>query len=82
MARGRPGALRKYLVDGVEVHPKARYNLKPGSVIEILDAGGGGYGDPALRDPRAIAEDIEQGFVTLEAARRDYGFEAQAEVAA
>lgn len=72
---GRPGALRKYVVDGEEVHPKGRYCLKPGSVIEILDAGGGGYGDPALRERAAIEEDIRQGFVTPEAALRDYGYE-------
>ena len=69
---GRPGALRKYLINGKEVHPKGRYEMKPGDVIELLDAGGGGYGDPAKRDPRAIAEDIRQGFLTPAAAERDY----------
>ena len=69
---GRPGALRKYLINGKEVHPKGRYDMKPGDVIELLDAGGGGYGDPAKRDPRAIAEDIRQGFLTPAAAERDY----------
>lgn len=71
---GRPGALRKYLVNGKEVHPKGRYDLKPGDVIELLDAGGGGYGDPSKRDPRAIEEDIRQGFLTRAVAERDYGY--------
>jgi N-methylhydantoinase B len=70
---GRAGALRKYLVNGKEVHPKGRYDLAPGEVIELLDAGGGGYGDPAKRDPRAIDDDIRQGFLTRAAAERDYG---------
>jgi len=70
---GRAGALRKYLVNGKEVHPKGRYDLQPGEVIELLDAGGGGYGDPAKRDPRAIEDDIRQGFLTREGAERDYG---------
>ena len=71
---GRPGALRKYLINGEEVHPKGRYEMKPGEVIELLDAGGGGYGDPSKRDPRSIAEDISQGFLTPAAAERDYGY--------
>jgi N-methylhydantoinase B len=79
---GRPGALRKYLVNGKEVHPKGRYEMKPGEVIELLDAGGGGYGDPAKRDPRSIAEDIAQGFLTPAAAERDYGYQAAKEAVA
>jgi N-methylhydantoinase B len=35
--------------------------------------GGGGYGDPRDRDPAALAEDIRNGYVTPEGARRDYG---------
>ena len=37
-------------------------------------AGGGGYGDPAKRDPDAIARDIAEGYVTPEGAKRDYGY--------
>lgn len=76
---GRPGALRKYLINGKEVHPKGRYDLAPGDVIELLDAGGGGYGDPARRDPARIEEDIRQGFLTPAAAVRDYGYRRAAE---
>ncbi|QIN80043.1 hydantoinase B/oxoprolinase family protein [Rubrobacter marinus] len=36
-------------------------------------AGGGGYGDPLLRDPEAVREDVADGYVTVEGARRDYG---------
>jgi N-methylhydantoinase B len=71
---GKPGALRTYLVNAQEVHPKGRYELAPGDVIELLDAGGGGYGDPMKRDPRRIEEDLRQGFLTLTAATREYGY--------
>jgi N-methylhydantoinase B len=71
---GAPGAPRRYLVNGQEVHPKGRYDLAPDEVIEILDAGGGGYGEPAKRDPRRIEEDIRQGYVTPAGAARDYGY--------
>lgn len=34
--------------------------------------GGGGYGDPAEREPERVLEDVEMGYFTQEAARRDY----------
>jgi N-methylhydantoinase B len=71
---GKPGALRTYRINGKAVHPKGRYDLAPGDVIELMDAGGGGYGDPAKRDPRRIEDDIAQGFLTTAAAARDYGY--------
>ena len=36
-------------------------------------AGGAGYGDPLLRDPLLVQRDVQDGFVSVEAARRDYG---------
>ncbi|MDQ3636472.1 MAG: hydantoinase B/oxoprolinase family protein [Actinomycetota bacterium] len=36
-------------------------------------AGGGGHGDPLLRDPQAVREDVADEYVTVEGARRDYG---------
>jgi N-methylhydantoinase B len=35
--------------------------------------GGGGYGDPLEREPAAVLADIREGYVTVEAAERDYG---------
>jgi N-methylhydantoinase B len=35
-------------------------------------AGGGGYGDPAERDAAAIERDILLGFISEDAATRDY----------
>ena len=40
----------------------------------IESPGGGGYGDPAERDPAQVQEDIEQGFVSLRQARDEYGW--------
>jgi N-methylhydantoinase B len=34
-----------------------------GSVIHVLSGGGGGWGDPALRDPAARAADAREGVV-------------------
>jgi len=35
--------------------------VPPGSVIHVLSGGGGGWGDPASRDPAARARDAEAG---------------------
>jgi N-methylhydantoinase B len=52
--------------------------LKRGDRVRLETPGGGGYGDPALRDPKAIRHDLELGFVSPDAARRDYGWEGEA----
>lgn len=36
-------------------------------------AGGGGFGDPLRRAPALVLQDIEDGFVTPDGARQDYG---------
>jgi N-methylhydantoinase B len=38
--------------------------VEPGDVFFVESAGGGGFGDPAERDPAAHAEDLANGFVT------------------
>lgn len=47
--------------------------LDEGDTVSFLTPGGGGYGDPFLRDPMAVAEDVASGWVSIEAAKRDYG---------
>ena len=36
-------------------------------------AGGGGHGSAADRDPQRVAEDVEQGRLSVESALSDYG---------
>ena len=48
--------------------------LHPGDKVKLVMPGGGGYGDPAERDPAMVRADIENGFVTVERARSDYGY--------
>ncbi len=47
--------------------------VQAGSTLTMLVSGGGGYGDPFKRDPQLVARDIEDGFVSVEGAARDYG---------
>jgi N-methylhydantoinase B len=39
----------------------------------IESGGGGGYGDPRKRPRATVADDVHHGYVTREAALRDYG---------
>ena len=53
--------------------------LNKGDVIELRSAGGGGYGDPRLRDRRYLEEDIKNGLISVERARAEYGFQEEGE---
>ncbi len=44
-----------------------------GDAFERPSAGGGGLGDPLERDPQAVLEDVEDGYVTVRRAALDYG---------
>ena len=43
------------------------------SRFTVRSAGGGGWGDPRRRDPKAVARDVLDGVVSLAAAREVYG---------
>jgi N-methylhydantoinase B len=47
--------------------------LQRGDVFSFAFQGGGGYGDPLLRAPASVLADVEEGFVSVESARRHYG---------
>lgn len=47
--------------------------IEPGDYFTRPSAGGGGYGDPLERDPELVKEDVSDGYVSLERARKDYG---------
>jgi N-methylhydantoinase B len=47
--------------------------LADGDVVSVCTGGGGGYGDPRKRDPRAVREDALDGYISAEAARSVYG---------
>jgi N-methylhydantoinase B len=47
--------------------------LSPGDVLYMNCQGGGGYGDPILRDPKLVAQDFSDGQVSAKAATEIYG---------
>jgi N-methylhydantoinase B len=46
---------------------------EPGDRYEYRYGGGGGWGDPLARDPQRVLDDVLDEYVSVEAARRDYG---------
>jgi N-methylhydantoinase B len=55
------------------VPARERFSMNAGDVLDCDTAGGGGYGDPLLRPPEAVLEDVRNQRVSEAAARRDYG---------
>lgn len=48
-------------------------SMREGERLYHRQAGGGGWGDPLLRAPEAVARDVQNENVTLPAARQQYG---------
>lgn len=70
---GKPGSKAQFLVDGIPGNSYGLTQLKPGNIVTIDAPGGGGYGDPFLREPETVASDVIEGYVSIESARTDYG---------
>src|SRR2546423_3922314 len=71
---GRPGALGEFMVNGTShPQPKALVTLAPDARVQLNLPGGGGYGDPFQRPVALVLDDVVNGYVSLEAAERDYG---------
>ncbi|MDB5533135.1 MAG: hydantoinase B/oxoprolinase family protein [Hyphomicrobiales bacterium] len=47
--------------------------LKPGDAFMVRTGGGGGFGPPTQRPPKDVLFDVIEGYVSREAAERDYG---------
>jgi N-methylhydantoinase B len=76
---GKPGAVNEATLirrDGSERKLKKAtgVTMEAGDRIIFGTAGGGGWGDPLMREREAIADDVRAGYVSPEAAQRDYGF--------
>jgi N-methylhydantoinase B len=72
----KAGQVRVYKGGATEpdlVYKSEDYALDAGDIVIVETGGGGGYGEPRERDHAAIALDVRRGYVTPEAAHRDYG---------
>lgn len=74
---GQGGALAKTVInpgpDEQLVHGKQSREFAYGDVISFQQSGAGGYGDPLERDPARVLDDVLDDYVSIDAARREYG---------
>jgi N-methylhydantoinase B len=73
---GLAGRRAEYLLDpeseAVRLSSKVTLDVGPGQVISYRTCGGGGYGDPADRDPSRVLADVRAGKVSVDRARDVY----------
>ena len=69
------GRLIHRKVDDAEDHftYNAQLTAQPGERVININPGGGGYGNPLRRPVSSVLEDVRNGLVSLEGARREYG---------
>jgi N-methylhydantoinase B len=77
---GGPAALNRFFYatpDGERSPPLVSkitdVRIRQGMRVRLETPGGGGFGDPFTREPDRVARDVALGYVSVEAARRDYG---------
>jgi N-methylhydantoinase B len=81
---GNPGIRNR-----LEIHTQSEHKtidrtyvdtlVGPGTRISIITGGGAGWGSPFDRSPESVLTDVANGFVSIEAAQRDYGVVIQPE---
>jgi N-methylhydantoinase B len=75
---GRAGSvagnrLKRSGADDLETVDTNWRRMLAGSTAIMMSAGGGGWGDPLDRDPEEVRSDVVEEYVSLEAARGEYG---------
>jgi N-methylhydantoinase B len=76
---GKPGAHAKHIRidernnETILVSKGPPVKLDANTKVIYIPAGGGGIGDPLSRVPERVLEDVKDGYVSLEAAKREYG---------
>ena len=74
-ADGRPAGLELRSGEQVRQLPSKMPHMNIGEGARFICVGpaGGGYGDPLLRAPSDVLDDVLDGLITTESAARDYG---------
>ena len=80
LAGGKPARGARFTVkraDGSVEHlpSKARVRFNRNDRLYIETSGGGGWGNPCQRDRDRLKTDVEDGLVSLERAKSEYGYE-------
>jgi N-methylhydantoinase B len=69
---GETGAMRS-------IEKEKGFRLAAGDLVCVETGGGGGYGPPAERALSRIQHDLDAGYISAEAAMRDYGVSVEAD---
>ena len=69
-AAGAPGA---FTINDQPGTPKTVVWFEPDARVRLSPPGGAGYGPPRQRDPQAVLQDVIDGYISVEAAAREYG---------
>lgn len=77
-ARGRKGGANGAagsvgLASGKALRAKGQQSIPPHDRLQLTLPGGAGYGHPFKRDADRVLEDVRDGLVSVERAKRDYG---------
>jgi N-methylhydantoinase B len=77
---GSRNEIRFLHADGREVvlGKCARYRLEKDEVARLISGTGGGWGNPFDRPVERVVEDVQDGYVTLDQAEREYGVKLDA----
>ncbi|MCL6571424.1 MAG: hydantoinase B/oxoprolinase family protein [Bacillus sp. (in: Bacteria)] len=80
MFGGFPGKSGKWIInEGMDNEKQLKEALGDviflnyNDTVTLITPSGGGYGNPYKRDPILIADDVKQGYLTFDAAKKDYG---------
>ncbi|MEL6683534.1 MAG: hydantoinase B/oxoprolinase family protein, partial [Pseudomonadota bacterium] len=63
--------------DGAVMQIKGKQFVPHGRKVVMAFPGGAGYGDPAERSKDLVKRDLARGYISVEAARRDYGLSSE-----
>jgi N-methylhydantoinase B len=76
---GGPAMLNRFIyeTDSGEATPPliskvTDVKIRRGQKVRLETPGGGGFGDPATRDPERVARDVRFGYISRDAAENDY----------
>jgi len=82
---GQPGSPNHVIIRRANGGEQERYSVVSGltlntdDVIQVMTGTGAGWGDPKQRDPALVKEDLKNGYITPEQAKRYYGLDERSE---